>query len=109
MTTTRRLVPRIGGGDDWWTRAWLPAARDSLRYRRHMIGSRWWPLTVLWARAIACRTPEPDTGSQLGRWTCQRHIWHGGLHRFRNHVWSDTDTRTHHDPMPIHGHAVVFW
>ena len=93
----------------WWRDVWTPAVRDSLRRRRHMVGSRWWPIRVLWTRAVACRRPEPDTGSQLGRWRCQRHIFHGGLHRFRNMVWSDGQSRTFHEPMPIHGHSVVSW
>jgi hypothetical protein len=107
--TSRPLIPSTTRHDDWWRRAWLPAARDALRHHRHQAGSRWWPLRVLAARAIACRTPEPDTSNQLGRWTCQRHYRHGGLHRFRNHIWSDSDTRTHFDPMPVHGHAVISW
>jgi hypothetical protein len=45
----------------------------------------------------------------LGRWRCQRHLFHGGAHRFRNMVWSDGSDRAYHDPMPIHGHSVVTW
>lgn len=108
-STRRPLVPRIGGGDDWWSRVWVPAARDSLRRRRHMVGDRAWPLRVLWARSVACRIPEPDRGSALGRWTCQRHRWHEGAHRFRNYVWSDRDDRTHYEPMPVHGNGMTTW
>lgn len=107
--TRRPLVPSTERHDDWWRRVWLPAARDMLRRRRRMVGSRWWPLQVLLARAVACRRPQPSMGSQLGEWRCQRHVLHGGLHRFRNYVWSGTDEHPHYDPMPIHGHGVVTW
>lgn len=95
--------------EHWWRDVWVPAARDSLRRRRHQVGSRWWPIRVLIARAVACRQPEPDVRSMLGRWRCQRRWQHGGAHRFRNYVWSDGADRSHYDPMPVHGHGVVTW
>lgn len=109
--STRHLHPTGGRIDGWWRKAWAPAARDMLRRRRRMVGSRWWPLQVLLARAVACRAPEPAKSKHGGfGWRCQRHVLHGGLHRFRNYVWTDgEDQHAHFDPMPIHGHGVVTW
>lgn len=94
--------------DHWWRRVWLPAARDSLRRRRHMVGSRWWFLRVLPHRAFACRSPQMNSYG----WRCQRLWLHGGAHRFRNYVWHEKwadEAQVHYEPLPIHGHSVVTW
>lgn len=94
----------------WFEKVWVPAARDSLRRRRHMVGSRWWPLRVLFARAVACRTQEPMRSPHGGYgWTCQRHRWHGGAHRYRNYVWFTESEHARFDPMPTNGHSAVTW
>lgn len=96
--------------DRWWTRVWLPAARDCLRPHRHMVGSRLWPITVLFKRAVACRNPEPKLSPHGGNgWTCQRAWRHGGMHRARNYVWADGGEHAHFAPLPTSGLSVTQW
>ena len=93
------------GDRTWWRRVWLPSARDSLRLRRQRVGSRWWPLRVIWYRAVACY--EPELTDNYG-WTCHRHKFHGGAHRYRNYIWFDGN-RAHYAPMPTSGTDEVSW